>query len=132
MRALNSMSVRSIKSMSKIFALRAWAIVLLFLVAMQLFGNDEEEEGDAVVTLLRQPSHRFFMYSGPGFDHAHLLECMPQWDEAGSSQHNAELWMHRQLLRHPARTNNASSATIFVVPIFLHISYMAGQSPNRN
>jgi hypothetical protein len=52
---------------------------------------------------------------------------MPHWDSISSSQYNAELGLYRQLLLHPSRTDSPGDAKIFVAPIFMHLSYMAGR-----
>lgn len=115
----------------------AWGLVLARLLFFELYEggtsahseNEDQDENDAVVAVakLALTSPKFFMYRGPGFGQEGLLKCIPEWDDGPFSQHNSEVWLYRALLIHPARTESQSAANIFVAPIFLHLSYLAGQ-----
>lgn len=64
----------------------------------------------------------FFIYEDPAFDHSSLIECIPGWmldDQA------AEVPMLQLLQSHPARVLEPASASLFVLPIFPYVSYLA-------
>lgn len=67
---------------------------------------------------------RFFMYEGPAYDPSpdvlrYVAESLHDPSDAnGEAEHFGEAMMFWELRRHPLRTRDASSASLFVLPAF--------------
>lgn len=69
------------------------------------------------------PSPPFFLYDHPSLDHSMLLECIPGWQLLDQS---AEVAMLRLLQASPSRLLSPSLASLFVLPLFPYLSFIAG------
>ncbi|KAL1495404.1 hypothetical protein AB1Y20_016772 [Prymnesium parvum] len=64
---------------------------------------------------------RFFLYDSPPLNHSRLLRCAGDaWRYDDSA---AEVPMLRLLARHPARTLDPSSASLFILAVLPHLSH---------
>jgi hypothetical protein len=68
---------------------------------------------------------QFYIYKGFGLDE--LVDCADEeWDASEDSQLMAEVFFFGQLANHPARTMDQAAASLFVVPVFPHLSFDVG------
>ena len=69
----------------------------------------------------------FWIHSDPHLDWIHLLQCDPDWDSRMESQNAAEIWLLRQLMTHPNRTDSWQKARVVLLPILPLASLRVGR-----
>ena len=84
---------------------------------------------DMASQLILQPP-KFYMYSSaelPLF-HEQLSECIKRSGRFNilDDQHTTGYWLHQQLVTHSARVQKAEEAALFVIPIWMKVSWMIG------
>lgn len=83
-----------------------------------------------LVSSVAKAESSIYVYDHPAVDWSRLVDCYRQehgvapWmdEEREHAQNMAEVWVHQALLRHPRRTHDPESASLFYVPLYVAVS----------